>query len=134
MDEEKRKPLMIGIIVACLVSAAGIFYVTNKGSSAPTRNTSPRQMLCINEDCGAEFEFSSEEFREQMTQMARPPMRMMAPTFICPECEQESAVLALKCAECGTVFIAGEAEDPRYSDRCPNCDYSAYEARRATTD
>lgn len=123
---------MIGIIVVCLVSAAGIFYVTNKGSSAPTRSAGPRQMLCINEECGAEFELSPEEFRELMTQTGRPPMRMMMPTFICPECEQESAVLALKCAkaDCETVFIAGEAEDPRYSDRCPNCDYSATEARQ----
>ena len=50
----------------------------------------------------------------------------------CSKCGQETAIIAIKCQECGEVFFRGDAGDGQYPDRCPNaeCKYSRAEDRR----
>ncbi|MBN1437216.1 MAG: hypothetical protein JW936_09080 [Sedimentisphaerales bacterium] len=48
--------------------------------------------------------------------------------LICPECNAESLYTAIRCPECDNVFFRGAAQDARYMDRCPECNYSQAEA------
>ena len=129
MDEEKKKYVMIGIIVACIALAAGITYF-NMGGSGGSRGPSSIAMLC--DSCGATYELTSEEFREQTrnSPMGRNPMMMAGPMILpCKECGEVAAYRAEKCTQCGEVFVRGDAGDEKYPDRCPGCGYSSYEAR-----
>jgi len=133
MDEEKKKIVMVVVAVACIVLAVVITFSTyDRGPKTPT---GPIHMLCVNPDCGASFELSRDEYSEQL--MANQPETTMQgargggmagpPVFTCPECGKESAYIATKCPECGAFFIQGQAGDPQFPDRCPECDYSAME-------
>ena len=126
MDEAKKKPFMIGIIVVCLVAAVGISYFTRDNTTSKAPNN-PRPFFCTN--CGADFELTPEEVKEQV--MALGPAARMMQLFDCPDCGEKAAVTAFRCAKCEIVFAPSEAEDARYTDRCPECGYSAFEERAA---
>ena len=125
MDEAKKKPVMIGIIVVCLVAAVGISYFTRDNTTNPKGANNPRPFICTN--CGADFELTPEEVKEEV--MALGPAARMMQVFDCPECSEKAAVPAYRCAKCEIVFAPSEAEDARYTDRCPECGYSAFEER-----
>ena len=132
MDEDKKKKVMLGLIIVCLVLAIGITAVTNMGGSGGggSRSNEPVQMLCMNEECGADFEMSAEEYREQMMQGGMMGPGPMAQTPIeCPECGMRSAFRAVKCKECGTIFMQDYTSGD-FPDRCPECGYSDIEDRR----
>ncbi len=131
MDESKKKKIMIGIIIACLVLAGTMFIVTNIGGGTTGLNR-PVQMLCT--ECEAGYEMTAGKFKEQMEEkMAEggaDPMTM-GPTvrpiaLTCPECDEDAAFLAVKCPECEYIFVRGEA-GYGYPDTCPECEYSAIE-------
>ena len=131
MDEDKKKKVMLGLIISCIVLAIGITVVTNKGGSGGgSRSNEPVQMLCMNEECGAEFELSTEEYREYMMQggmMGPGPMAQMP--IECTECGMQSAFRAVMCKECEVVFMQDYSSGD-FPDRCPECGYSDIEARR----
>ena len=134
MDEDKKKKIMIGFIVACLVLAGIVFTATNRGRGGTGRSNKPIQILCT--ECEAEYELTADEFREQMQgKMSEGGMpMMMGPmagpiTLTCQECNEDAAVMAIKCPECEYVFVSGEAGLNDYPDRCPECDYSVIEER-----
>jgi DNA-directed RNA polymerase subunit RPC12/RpoP len=132
MDEDKKKKVMLGLIILCLVLAIGITVLTNTGGSGGggSRSNEPVQMLCMNEECGADFELSTEEYREHMMQggMMGPGPMAQAP-IECPECGMQSAFRAVKCKECGAIFMQDYSSGD-FPDRCPECEYSDIEARR----
>ena len=130
MEEDKKKKVMLGLIILCLVLAVGITAVTNMGGSSSSRSNEPVQMLCMNEECGMDFELSTEEYREHMMQGGMMGPGPMAQTPIeCSECGMQSAFRAVICKECELVFMQDYTSGD-FPDRCPECDYSDIEARR----
>ncbi len=131
MDEDKKKKIMIGIIVGCIVLAVIINVVPRLGKSRSRGPTGPITMLCINNQCNADFELSQEEMREQMNRMGGggPMMMMSTPRFVCPECNQQSAYRAMVCEQCDSMFISTPQSEDFY-DRCPECGFSKTEERR----
>lgn len=130
MDEEKKKYIMIGMIVACIALAGGITYLNMGGSGGGSSGSSSVVMLC--DSCGATYEVSSDEFKELMrnSPMGRNPMMMAGPMILpCKECNEIAAYRAIKCTQCEEIFVRGDAEDDKYPDRCPGCGYSSFEAR-----
>ena len=136
MDAEKKKPIMIAIVIGCLVLAGVITMLTSK-SDESGKKFHPKdeiQMLCVNPDCNAEFTMVRKDYDEQMM-IASQGIPMMSrimspPALTCPQCEQQSAYKAIKCNQCEYVFMSGEAEDEMWPDRCPECDYSEQEQKR----
>lgn len=128
MDEAKRKPVMIGIIVVCLALAAYITYRSSGQGSGPRRIEIPQDAMiwvkCVNTRCNAAYEMSAiayDEFqREHLSEDETPPMS-------CEKCGKASAFEAMKCPKCGNVFISGESGPQDFSDRCPKCKFSAIE-------
>ena len=131
MDEDKKKKVMLGLIILCLVLAVGITVMTNMGDGGSgSRSNEPVQMLCMNQECKMDFELSTEEYREQIIQggmMGPGPMAQM-PTE-CPECGMRSAFRAVCCKKCEVVFMRDYSSGD-FPDRCPECDYSDIEVRR----
>jgi hypothetical protein len=127
MDEDKKKYLMIGIIVVCIGLAAGITYFNMGGSGSG--GARPVVMLC--DSCQATYEISAEEFKQAMRDSgAGRNMMMRGPMVLtCKECGQVAAYRATKCPECEEAFVMGDAGDDKYPDKCPACGYSAMEQR-----
>lgn len=130
MDEERKKYVMIGIVVVCIALAAGITYF-NMGGSGGGSGTRAVTMLC--DSCEATYELSSEEFKQAARDSGagqNPMMRMRGPMiFPCKECGEIAAYRATKCPECGEAFVTGDAGDQKYPDKCPSCGHSAIEQR-----
>jgi len=129
MDEAKKKPVMIGIIVVCLAAAAYITFFRSGGrSGGPMRREIAEDatiwVKCVNPRCGAAYEMNErayEEFqREHLADDTEPGM-------ICEKCGKASVFKAMKCPKCGNVFISGESGPGDFADRCPKCKYSARE-------
>ncbi len=132
MDEEKKKKIMLGLIISCIVLAVGITAVTNMGGGGGggSRSNEPVQMLCMNEECGMDFELSTKEYREYMMQGGMMGPGPMSQTPLeCPECGMQSAFRAVMCKECEAVFMQDYSSED-FPDRCPDCGYSEIEARR----
>ncbi len=130
MDEEKKKKIMIGLIVGCLVLAGIVTFLTNSGGGSKAR--ADFQMLCVNPDCDQAYTMPREEFMSQMSEtgismnMGAPGDMGQVPALTCPECSENSGYMAIKCQECERVFI----EDHREAGKCPECGYSRFEAMR----
>ena len=136
MDEDKKKLVMVVVVVACLALAGAIAIknFSGGGSSISTATQKPQVMLCVNPDCGHIFELTREEMQIQMRDKG--PMMMGrggATAFTCPQCGKESAYQAIRCPKCNTVFTADYGSDD-FTDRCPECGYSAIEEKRQQKD
>ena len=130
MDEDKKKVVMIVVVVVCLALAGALAYKNfGGGGDTSTSAQKPQTMLCVNPECGHIFEMTMEERREIMRERGRMMRRSGPPAFTCPQCGEESAYQANKCPKCSTVFIADYTSDD-FTDRCPECGYSAIEERR----
>ena len=142
MDDDKKKLVKIIAIVACLALAIGITVITQTGGeggggSAAKGNIT---LLCTDEDCGANFEVTAEEYRDMvragMEGESGPGMMMMPGmgpmTVECPECGENSAMRAEVCEQCEEVFIMDPMamQEGGYPDECPECGFSAIEERR----
>ncbi len=126
---DKKNVVMIVIVVVCLV-LAGAFAIKNfGGGGTPTANLPPQSMLCVNPDCSHVFEMTIEERRQIMRERGRQMRRGGPPAFTCPQCSEESVYQANKCSKCNTIFIGDYSSDD-FTDRCPECGYSAIEERR----
>lgn len=132
MEESKKKPVMIGVIIVCFAVAGAITYMTR--SREPYENPEDFENImiwvkCRNPQCEAEYEISMKEqadFREQY-QLDNPGMPVAA-AMICKQCKKESVYRAAKC-KCGLIFEIG-LKSGDYEDRCPKCGYSQIEEDR----
>ena len=133
MDESKKKPLMIGIIVLCLAVAVGVTVKRSSQKSGGIESISEERMtwiLCRNPDCEASYEMPLKEYFKYARDNPD-PMTGFVSVMKCGECGEDSVYVAYKCPKCGLVFEAGTVIND-FSDRCPNpeCKYSADEAGR----
>ena len=136
MEDSKKKPIMIVVIVGCLAIAA---WVTFKGggneggySSIPAGDM--QWVKCNNPACNAEYQMSKREYYKFLEE--NPNMNPMATGPIpltCKECGKKSLFAAEKCSnpDCGKVFIKGTGgtKPGDFDDRCPACGLSAVEER-----
>lgn len=125
--EQKQKQILI--VVVCIVLAVGVTIFTNLGGGGSSRRVKGNktiQLMCVNEDCLVDYEVTREEFRELMVGQ-RP---MMEISFVCKECDEQTAYIATKCESCEVVFIPDYQATDDYPDRCPDCGYSKTEEER----
>ena len=136
MEDDKKKQVMIGIVIACIILAVGITVYTNTGGGGGGK-AAKGKILILCSECNESSELSREELREKMQRaageggpMGMGPMGPMgaAPVLSCPGCGKDAAQIATKCKSCDAVFNQASAEGD-YPDRCPECDYSEMEEK-----
>lgn len=120
MDTEKKKPILLGIIVVCLVVAGGITLFRTVGSSDEGIGSIPKgEMMwvqCSNQNCNSEYEM---EKRDYYTSIEQSPSKVAK----CTKCGEETLFEAIKCEKCGIVFAPGSVSG-EVRDRCPECGFS----------
>ncbi len=126
MEDSKKKPIMIAIIVACIALAGVITYVSSSGGGSGIEAVERGEMMwvkCSNPDCAAEYQIDKKDYfmyiQEHQKGVAIPPL-------VCKECGEESIYRAIKCQKCGIIFFYGAVRDDLV-DRCPECGYSPTE-------
>lgn len=133
MEESRKKPIMIGVIVVCLVLAGVIFYKTRPVGPGSRRSEKEIWVKCNNPDCGAKEQMDKKDYVEYLKAHMNPMLTPFTPALVCEECGEKSVFRAVECEKCGAVFILdiGSGSDD-YQDRCPECSYSrAEETKKA---
>ncbi len=133
MEEGKKKPIMIGVIVVCLAGAALITFIRRSGGDGGIEDIPEEQMTwikCNNPNCKAEYEMGLKKYHEYIRENMN-PMAMVAPPVVCPKCGEQSGLRAEKCQnpDCAIVFIRGSVPND-FADRCPECGRSETEESR----
>lgn len=134
MDDSKKKPIMIVIIVASL-GIAGFVTLRGGGSDGGYKTIPENEMQwvkCSNPACKAEYQMSKREYYKLLEENPNlNPMAQGPVAITCKKCGKKSLYAAIKCPFCGTVFIEGSGvtKPGDYQDRCPNCKKSAVEER-----
>ncbi|MBL7189068.1 MAG: hypothetical protein ISS70_22300 [Phycisphaerae bacterium] len=135
MEDSKKKPVMIGVIVVCLGVAALVTYMRS-GDDSGIGGISANEMRwvkCNNPACKAEYEMGTRKYYEDLTANMNPnPMATSATALTCKECNKRSLYGAIKCAnpDCGIVFIEGISGPDDHPDRCPDCGKSETQESR----
>ena len=132
MEESKKKPIMIGVIIACL-AVAGIITYSRSGGGGGVGSISEEEVIwvkCNNPSCSTEYQMSKKAYYKYMEANAD-VMSPTVPPLVCKQCSEHSAFLAEKCQNpnCGIVFFNGAVPND-FSDRCPECGQSATEESR----
>jgi len=131
MEESKKKPIMIGVVVVCLALAGIITYVTNSGEGGgieSIKRGKPTWLKCRNPDCEHEYQMDLKDYFIYVRDHQE-PMSLAAPALVCPNCGEKGVYKAEKCEKCGLVFETGSVPLD-FADRCPECGYSKTEAKR----
>lgn len=130
MDESLKNKIMIGVVVLALVVAGVMAYRSFGGGGSNAKVEGTVWMMCANPDCGAQYELDKKEYVEAMRGQDQAMMMMTVPALTCKECGQQTAYQAVKCEKCETVFFRNSVPND-YSDRCPQCGFSAIEEKRS---
>jgi len=123
---DKKKLIMIAVIVVCLGLAAAITFTKSSDKSGIETIDSSKVMWvkCNNPSCGAEYQMPAREYYEEMKKFKNP---MEVPALICKKCKQESVYQADKCKNCGKLFFRSRPKPGELPDRCTYCGHSAIE-------
>ncbi|MCX5635021.1 MAG: hypothetical protein NTW55_04155 [Planctomycetota bacterium] len=122
MEDSKKKPVMIGVVVVCLIVAAVVFIKTSSQDSASTANS--QQTIWIKcTACGAEYQIDSEKFNLAM-EKSTAPLSTQASALVCEKCSKESAYRAEKCPRCEAIFIVDS------TGICPKCGLGGPEGKK----
>jgi len=131
MEDSKKKPIMIGVVVVCLALAGVITYVTHSGETGGIESLKRGKMTwlkCRNPGCEHEYQMDLKDYFIYMKEH-QDPMSMAAPAIVCPECGEEGVYRSEKCEKCGLVFERSTVPND-FADRCPECKYSKTEEAR----
>ena len=131
MEESRKKPIMIGVIVVCLIVAGLITFARRGGGGSGIDSISDDKMTwvkCSNPKCKAEYEMSEKQYFKELQQRFN-PMARTSPPLTCEKCGKDSLFRACKCPYCGTVFIRDSVPNDLF-DRCPKCGKSETEEIR----
>jgi hypothetical protein len=135
MEESKKKPIMIAVIVVCFVAAGAIYLKSRPSTEAggiPDYLAKESVWLrCRAPACEHEYEIVKKDYFEKMEELRAKSRGDFAPAMTCPKCSEPSVYEARKCEKCGLVFEAGTVPAD-YEDRCPDpkCGYSKIEEAR----
>jgi len=141
MEDSKKKPVMIAVIVVCLGIAGAVTFLRSGGDQGGINSLPDDKMTwvkCNNQQCKAEYEMSEKEYFKEIQEKQRenPAAMMSTPALVCQKCGKPSVFKAEKCGNpsCGHVFFSGSVPND-FPDRCPDCKRSETEeirkARRA---
>jgi len=132
MEDSKKKPIMIGVIVGCVVLAGTITYITRSGESGGGIKSLKRGTMiwvkCRKPGCEHEWQMDMKDYFMYMKEH-QDPMSMMPPAHACPECGEEGGYRAVKCEKCSLVFERNSVPND-FADRCPECSHSSTEEAR----
>ena len=130
MDEDKKRIVMIISAVALVGIATGIILKTRSGGSAKISSDETRVLKCMNKKCGHTEDITVKKLMKlSEDESASRSNAMGTERYLCPQCNKMSMAIAQKCPKCNTAFFAQPFNPKDYSDRCPNCKYSAAEER-----
>jgi hypothetical protein len=135
MEESKKKPVMIGIIVVCLGVAGLVTFMRSSGGGGvdSLSDSEMKWVKCNNPACKAEYEMGEKTYFKALQENMNPNPMATAPTALtCKECDKRSVYGAYKCTnpDCGTVFIESISGADDHPDRCPDCGKSETEESR----
>ena len=131
MEDSKKKPIMIGVIVVCLIVAGLITFARRGGGDGGLDSIPDDKMTwvkCNNPSCKAEYEMSEKQYFKGLEERFN-PMARTAPALTCEKCSKDSLFRALKCPYCGVVFFRDSVPNDLF-DRCPKCKKSETEEIR----
>ncbi|UCF44107.1 MAG: hypothetical protein JSV99_04075 [Planctomycetota bacterium] len=145
MTGEKKKLVMLGVIVVCFGLAVAITvyrrHVEGSGLKG-IESINPEDMIwvkCDNAECEAEYQTGKRDYfeyleanpptGEQFVAMMTDPNIKTATPLVCKECRQKSVYRGEKCYKCGLVFFRGTIRHD-FADRCPGCGHSVTEEKR----
>jgi hypothetical protein len=135
MEEGKKKPVMISVVVICLVVAVAVTIMTRPETKQGIKSIDADKttwVKCRNETCQAEYEMGLREYYYAMEDAQKEdPSMLMEAVLTCKQCSEPSVFQAAKCAKCGLVFEVGWKRGD-FQDRCPkpDCGYSQIEQDR----
>lgn len=135
MEDSKKKPIMIAIIVIGL-GVAGLMTFMRGGNEGGIDSLSDETMVwvkCNNPACKAEYEMGEKSYYKELNANMNPNPMASGPTILmCAKCNKKSLYGAFKCANesCGVVFIQGISGQNDFPDRCPECGKSETEESR----
>ncbi len=133
MEESKKKPILIGVIIACF-AVAGIYTYSRHSGGGGTVDSIPEGeqiwVKCANDSCGGTYQTGKRAYFKFVEENAQ-PMSPSAPPLTCEKCGEQSGYRAEKCtnSSCGIVFFRGAVPND-FADRCPECDQSETEEIR----
>ncbi|MDD5063220.1 MAG: hypothetical protein PHQ35_00470 [Phycisphaerae bacterium] len=128
MEEGKKKIIMIGIIVACIVAAIVITVASQSGADGGIASIKRGTMIwikCRSPKCENTWQMDKKDYFEYIEKNRS---GMTVPGIVCPKCNEASGYRAEKCQKCDIIFERGTGND--LPDRCPKCGYSALEDMR----
>lgn len=128
MEEERKKILITGITVVCLLSAIVIWWSSRPSKTGPESIPGSTWVKCENPDCKAEYEMPMAKYagERQKLMLTSPPGD---PRIKCEKCGKLTLRPAVKCPHCGTVFFENSVRGD-LPDKCPKCGYSQTEETR----
>lgn len=131
MEEGKKKMIMIGIIVACIVAAIIITVATHSGGTEGGIDTLRHGeamfwMKCRNPKCESTWQMDMKDYFDYIEKHR---VGMTVPGVVCTKCGEDKGYRAEKCEKCGFIFERGAVAND-LPDRCPKCNYSASEELR----
>jgi predicted RNA-binding Zn-ribbon protein involved in translation (DUF1610 family) len=132
MEDSKKKPIMIGIVVACIIAAVVITIMTSSGGSgsgiASIESGLNTWVKCSNPDCGHEYQMEKRKYLETIQEQRKGSASLMQ-ALECPKCGEQSVYEAVKCEKCELIFFPGTVRGD-FTDRCPECGHSETEIQR----
>lgn len=131
MEEGKKKTVMIGVIIACLVVAGVITFSRRSGGGGDLSSISDEEMTwvkCNNPACKAEYQTGLKAYYQYIQENVNPVAQTTAP-LVCEKCGEHSVYRAEKCPNCEIVFLRNSVPGDHF-DRCPKCKYSETEESR----
>ena len=130
MEDSRKKPIMIAVIVICF-AAAGIIWYATRPKVFGIDDIPDDQMIwlkCTNPDCGAEYQVNQKAYAKYIDEHYEPDSQE-SPLPPCEKCGQQTALRAEKCEKCELVFFRPFVPTD-FADRCPECGYSATEEKK----
>lgn len=127
-----KNTIQILIIVVCFIVAGLLAYkfIFSSGGSQIS-DDEMTWVKCNNPACGAEYEMGLKKYYDEVQEKASAnPLAMSTPALTCQKCSKNSVYRAIKCENCGNVFIEGISGANDLPDRCPKCKHSAIEDSR----
>ena len=90
MEESRKKPVMLGVIVVCFV-LAGVVYLRTRPGRLDLSGFKGKLtwVLCRNSECGHSWEMDLEEYHKFIQKNAD-PRSPLPPPITCKECGEPS--------------------------------------------